>query len=100
MLPEIGQSIRVRTPTCLVEPVEHDPLDERLSTVRGACLDDAPRGERIRVVRALEPDAQILDGEASHRLGAKGSDDPRWFRVFLVEGSRRPEPIRFGAIST
>jgi hypothetical protein len=82
-LPEVGQTVRIRTRAYLVESVEQDPHDPRLAVVSGACLDDDAQGEKLDVVWGLELDTEILDREAWKSLGEKGFDDPRFFGAYM-----------------
>lgn len=81
--PTLGQTVRIRTRTYVVEAVEDDPLVPDLTIVRGACLDDDAQGEPIEVVWRLELDTEILDREAWKSLGDKGFDEPRFFSAYL-----------------
>lgn len=81
--PQIGQTVRVRTRTYLVEAIVDEPLAPGLALVRGACLDDDAQGEKIEVIWGLELDTEILDHEAWKNLGEKGFDNPRFFGAFL-----------------
>lgn len=81
--PSVGQTIRVRTRTYVVESVERDLYYPGLSIVAGACLDDDAQGEKLEVIWGLELDTQILDQEAWKSLGDKGFDNPRFFGAFL-----------------
>ena len=76
-LPVVGQTVRVRTRTYLVESVETEEADPSLTIARGACLDDDAQGDKLDVVWGLELNTQILDGEAWKSLGKKGFDDAR-----------------------
>ncbi|MEO5340508.1 MAG: DISARM system SNF2-like helicase DrmD [Magnetococcus sp. MYC-9] len=82
-LPSIGQTVRLRTRTYVVEAVEKHLSGPRWSTVRGACLDDDAQGDKLEVVWGLEQDAEILDQEAWHSLGNKGFDHARHFGAYL-----------------
>ena len=82
-LPQIGETVRVRTRTYLVEAIVDEPLASGLALVRGACLDDDAQGEKIEVIWGLELDTEILDQEAWKKLGEKGFDNPRFFGAFL-----------------
>jgi len=81
--PKLGQTVRIRTRTYVVEAVEEDPISPDLAVVRGACLDDDAQGEPLEVVWGLELDTEILDQEAWMTLGDKGFDEPRFFGAFL-----------------
>jgi hypothetical protein len=79
--PAVGQVIRVRTRTYLVEEVS---LTSGLgTTVRLACLDDDAQGQELEIVWELELDTEILDREAWQSLGSKGFDDSRFFSAYM-----------------
>ncbi len=79
--PTVGQIVRVRTRTYLVEDVI--PGSGHGTTVRLACLDDDAQGQELEVVWELELDREILDEEAWKSLGGKGFDDPRFFSAYM-----------------
>lgn len=80
-LPSIGQIVRVRTRTWLVEDVDAD--SGYGSTVSLACLDDDAQGQQLSVSWDLELDRRILSEEAWKDIGNKGFDPPRQFAAFL-----------------
>lgn len=80
-LPVVGQIVRVRTRTWLVEKVDADPGYG--STVALACLDDDAQGEQLSVNWDLELDRTILSEEAWKDIGKRGFDPPRQFAAFL-----------------
>src|ERR1035437_7662946 len=78
--PELGQVVRVRTRTYLVEAVEgHGPE----ALVRLSCLDDDAQGEPLEVVWGLELGTEILDERAWKTIGQRGFDDPRFFAAYV-----------------
>jgi hypothetical protein len=79
--PNIGQIVRLRTRTFIVEDV--NPGSGHGTTVRLACLDDDAQGQELEVVWELEFETQILDSEAWQSLGSKGFDDPRFFSAYM-----------------
>lgn len=79
--PSIGQIVRVRTRTYLVEDIIAG--SGHGTTARLACLDDDAQGQELDVVWELELDRQILDEEAWKSLGGKGFDDPRFFSAYI-----------------
>ncbi len=78
--PEIGQVVRVRTRTYLVEGVEGEGTE---ALVRMSCLDDDAQGEPLEVVWGLELGTEILDKKAWQTIGQKGFDDPRFFAAYV-----------------
>jgi hypothetical protein len=96
MLPQVGQTVRVRTRSYLVEAVEAKPFDEQLTVVRYACLDDDAQGEPLEVVCGLELDTEIVDAETGQSLGASGFDEPRFSGPFCTRsaGAASPAPTR------
>ncbi|MBF0214546.1 MAG: helicase [Magnetococcales bacterium] len=82
-LPSVGQMVRLRTRTYVVEAVEPHASDAKWSVVQGACLDDDAQGDKLEVVWGLERDAEILDGEAWRTLGNKGFDHVHFFGAYL-----------------
>ena len=80
-LPQLGQVVRVRTRTWLVEDVHEDPGFG--STVSLACLDDDAQGEQLSVAWELELDRRIVSEEAWKDIGKMGFDPPRQFAAFL-----------------
>ena len=80
-LPAVGQIVRLRSRTWLVEGVTPDPGYG--STIALSCLDDDAQGEQLSVDWGLELDRRILSEEAWKDIGRKGFDDPRFFAVFL-----------------
>ncbi|HPA20717.1 MAG TPA: DISARM system SNF2-like helicase DrmD [Verrucomicrobiae bacterium] len=79
--PSVGDAIRVRTRTYLVEAVEPDTSGT--TVVRLACLDDDAQGQHLEVVWELELDAEILNSEAWQTIGRKGFDEPRFFSAYM-----------------
>jgi superfamily II DNA or RNA helicase len=80
-IPEVGQVVRVRTRTHLVEAVERN--GGAGTVVRLACLDDDAQGQKAEVIWELELDPQILDSEAWQSIGKKGFDAPRYFSAYI-----------------
>jgi SNF2 family DNA or RNA helicase len=79
--PTVGQVVRARTRTYLVEDVEPDVSGATI--VRLACLDDDAQGQRAEIVWELELDTKILDEESWKTLGKRGFDDPRFFSAYV-----------------
>lgn len=80
-IPEVGQVVRVRTRTYLVEAV--DRLGGVGTLVRLACLDDDAQGQVLEVIWEIELDRQILDSEAWQSIGKGGFDPPRNFSAYI-----------------
>ena len=80
-IPEVGQVVRVRSRTYLVESV--DPLGGGGTLVRLACLDDDAQGQQLEVIWEVELDAQALDGEGWQLIGKAGFDSPRHFSAYI-----------------
>lgn len=78
--PEVGQIVRVRTRTYLVEAVEGHGAQALVSL---ACLDDDAQGDRLQVVWGLEVGTEILDEKAWRSIGKRGFDDPRLFGAYV-----------------
>lgn len=79
--PAIGQLVRVRSRTWLVEGVT--PLPGYGTTVSLACLDDDAQGQQVSLIWEHELDGRILDEEAWKKIGNRGFDPPRQFAAFL-----------------
>lgn len=80
-VPLLGQVVRVRTRTYLVESTQSS--SGRGTFVRMACLDDDAQGQTLEVVWELELDAEILDGEAWASIGNRGFDKVRHFSAYI-----------------
>lgn len=80
-IPEVGQVVRVRTRTHLVEGVERNGGSGTL--VQLACLDDDAQGQKLEVIWEVELDGEILDSEAWQSIGKRGFDPPRFFSAYL-----------------
>jgi hypothetical protein len=76
----VGQVVRVRTRTWLVEGI--DPSEGYGTLLSLACLDDDAQGQKLEVVWELELDLQILDSEAWQSIGKRGFDQPRQFAAY------------------
>jgi hypothetical protein len=78
-VPRLGDIVRVRTRTYLVESVENgsDPI------VSGACLDDDAQGESLEVVWNLELDTEIVGKDVWRTIGRDGFDSKRHFAAYV-----------------
>src|ERR1043166_749171 len=79
--PTIGQVVRARTRTHLVEDVENE--SHGATIVRLACLDDDAQGQSAEIIWDLELDTEILDNASWSALGRRGFDDPRFFSAYI-----------------
>ena len=82
-LPSVGQVVRLRTRTYLVEDSVPAAHSGHGGLVRLACLDDDAQGQPLEVVWGLELDTEILDREAWQSIGDRGFDQPRQFGAYL-----------------
>lgn len=80
-LPDVGQVVRVRMRTHLVEQVERSGGYGTLVSL--ACLDDDAQGQQLQVIWELELDREILDKEAWQSIGKKSFDPPRYFSAYI-----------------
>lgn len=83
VLPEIGQIVRVRNRTWLVEGVDAQDESSENACVQLSCLDDDAQGDQATLLWYLERDARILGEESWKEIGRKGFDDPKHFGAFL-----------------
>ena len=79
-VPAVGEVVRLRTRTYLVEAAAAGPGGHRLQL---ACLDDDAQGQQLEVVWELELDTQVLDEEAWKSIGDGGFDSPRYFSAYV-----------------
>lgn len=80
-IPAVGQVVRVRARTYLVEAV--DQLEAGGTLVRLACLDDDAQGQQLEVIWEIELDAHALDGDGWQSIGKSGFDPPRYFSAYI-----------------
>ena len=79
--PQIGDVVRVRTRTYLVEGVEPGSAG---NLIRMACLDDDAQGQTLEIIWELELDREIHnDEEAWQKIGEKGFDSARLFGAYV-----------------
>ena len=81
--PEVGQLVRVRQRTWLVERVTEAPDPDHSARVALACADDDAQGEELEVFWDCEPDRRIVEDEAWSSLGSGEFDSPRWFAAYV-----------------
>ena len=81
--PEVGQLVKVRQRTWLVDKVIPPPAPGHSARVALACADDDAQGEELEVFWDCEPDRRILQAEAWSSLGARGFDTPRRFAAYV-----------------
>ena len=77
----IGQTVRVRTRTWLVEDLEPSIAAPKVAHL--ACIDDDAQGQRLQVLWAQELDAKVLDEDAWAQIGTRGFDSPERFGAYL-----------------
>jgi len=80
IVPNVGDIVRARTRTYLVEGVASAPGGHQ---VRLACLDDDAQGQALEVVWELELNTEIIDEEAWKSIGDRGFDPPRYFSAYM-----------------
>jgi SNF2 family DNA or RNA helicase len=80
-IPTVGQVVRVRARTYLVETVGQ--LGDAGTLLRLACLDDDAQGQHLEVIWEIELDAQALDGGGWQLIGKSGFDPPRYFSAYI-----------------
>lgn len=79
--PQIGDVVRVRTRTYLVEGVEPGPTG---NLIRLACLDDDAQGQALEIIWELELDREIHNHEEVWKqIGDKGFDSARLFGAYV-----------------
>lgn len=81
--PRIGELVRVRSRTWLVEEIVDPQVSGQSSLVRLACADDDAQGQMLDVFWDYELDRRILEEESWADLAARGFDAPRQFAAFL-----------------
>jgi SNF2 family DNA or RNA helicase len=80
-VPQVGDVVRLRTRTYLVEGTEPSPSG---CYVQLACLDDDAQGQEVEAVWELELDREILNDEEQWRkIGEKGFDSPKLFSAYV-----------------
>jgi len=82
-LPRIGELVRVRSRTWLVEEVVEPGNPGQSLLVRLACADDDAQGQALDVFWDYELDRRILEEEHWDDLATRGFDAPRPFAAFL-----------------
>src|ERR1043166_680077 len=79
--PTIGQVVRARTRTHLVEDVENE--SHGATIVRLACLDDDAQGQSAEIIWDLELDTEVRSGEAWDSIATRGFDDAKVFAAYI-----------------
>lgn len=79
-VPQVGDVVRLRTRTYLVEAVEPGMGG---NLVRMACLDDDAQGQPLETVWELELDREVVDEEVWKTIGNRGFDPPRLFGAYI-----------------
>jgi superfamily II DNA or RNA helicase len=78
--PEIGDVVRLRTRTYLVEAVEPSVGGH---LVRTKCLDDDAQGQPLEAIWELELDRHIFNAEIWKSIGQRGFDPSRLFAAYI-----------------
>ena len=81
MIPQIGNIVRVRTRTYIVEDVNVEPGKGTVLSL--ACLDDDAQGELLEVIWELELDTVIVDENIWKNIGKKGFDNTKFFASYI-----------------
>ena len=81
--PDVGDLVKVRARTWLVEDVVQSADPGTSALVGLACADDDAQGQSLEVYWDYELDRQIIEEEAWKDLATEGFDDPRQFAAFL-----------------
>lgn len=79
-VPTIGDVVRVRTRTYLVEAVQPAIGGH---TIRMACLDDDAQGQPLETVWEIELDRAIIGDDTWKSIGNRGFDPPRQFAAYV-----------------
>lgn len=90
--PRIGELVRVRSRTWLVDDVIEPTTPGESPIVRLACADDDAQGQALEVYWDYEIDRLILAEEGWDDLASRGFDAPRQFAAFL-------HTIRWGCVT-
>ncbi len=83
MLPNVGQVVRVRTRSWVVDGVSPAPSAAACTAVHLSCLDDDNQGAEATVLWERELDAEVLDATDWSVVARRGFDDPDRFAAFL-----------------
>lgn len=78
--PCVGEVVRVRTRTYLVEEVTPAAGGH---TIRMACLDDDAQGHILETLWELELDGAVIGDNAWKSIGSRGFDPPRLFAAYV-----------------
>ena len=81
--PKVGDLVRVRSRTWLVDEVIEPKIPGQTCVVRLSCADDDAQGQALEVLWNYELDRLTLNDEGWADLAAKGFDQPRQFAAFL-----------------
>lgn len=80
-IPTLGQIVRIRTRSYLVEDVELTPGYG--SVIKLACVDDDAQGDSLEVIWELELDTEIVDESIWKNIGKKGFDNSKYFASYI-----------------
>jgi superfamily II DNA or RNA helicase len=81
--PEVGQIVRVRQRSYLVEQAFAPVNPPDSSRVALSCIDDDAQGQQLEVLWERELDAAILTAEAWESIASRGFDPPDRFSAYL-----------------
>jgi superfamily II DNA or RNA helicase len=81
--PEVGQIVRVRQRSYLVEQALAPVNPPDSSRVALSCVDDDAQGQHLEVLWERELDAAILTAEAWDSIASRGFDPPDRFSAYL-----------------
>lgn len=79
-LPSVGDVVRVRTRTYLVERAQPSIGGVQLQL---ACLDDDAQGQLLETLWNLELDREIVGSDTWKSIGERGFDSPRLFAAYV-----------------
>lgn len=82
-VPEVGQLVRVRSRTWLVDQVIPPALPGQSCRVVLSCADDDAQGQSLELLWEYELDRQILQAEGWAHVAKRGFDPPDRFAAFL-----------------
>ena len=81
--PKVGELVRVRSRTWLVDEVIEPKIPGQTCIVRLSCADDDAQGQSLEVLWDYELDRLTLSEEGWADLAGKGFDQPSQFAAFL-----------------
>src|ERR1035438_7989009 len=81
--PNVGDLVRVRSRTWLVDEVIEPKTHGQTCIVRLSCADDDAQGQALDILWDYELDRSIIKEEGWADLAGKGFDQPSQFAAFL-----------------